>query len=189
MAEANDMPLRSLRSDPFLLLQQIERRSSMHTSAQGAGAQESSDWVGIGCLLGSERYLIERSQVREVLMMPAMLTRVPRSKEWVAGLANLRGQLLPIIDLRQFLGAGTSQGLNSARVLVAENDEFLVGIIVDEVFGFRRFSETEFGAAIPETELRCERYLDGACTRGADVWPVFNMSKLLGAREFQQAAI
>jgi twitching motility protein PilI len=189
MAEANDMPLRSLRSDPFLLLQQIERRSSMHTSAQGAGAQESSDWVGIGCLLGSERYLIERSQVREVLMMPAMLTRVPRSKEWVAGLANLRGQLLPIIDLRQFLGAGTSQGLNSARVLVAENDEFLVGIIVDEVFGFRRFSKTEFAAEAPETELRCERYLEGACIRGADVWPVIDMGKLLGAQEFQQAAI
>jgi twitching motility protein PilI len=189
VADINNTPLRELRADPFLLLQQMERRSRLNMAAQGAVAQETSDWVGVGCLLGSERYLIERTQVREVMMMPSMVTRVPRCKEWVVGLANLRGQLLPIIDLRQFLGAGSSQGLSTARVLVAENEEFLVGIIVDEVFGFRRFSKTEFSAEAPETELRCERYLEGACIRGADVWPVIDMGKLLGAQEFQQAAI
>lgn len=189
MADIKTLPLRELRNDPFLLLQQMEQRSRLNMSAQGAVVEGSADWVGIGCLLGTERYLIERSQVREVLMMPTMLTRVPRCKEWVAGLANLRGQLLPVIDLRLFLGAGSSQGLNSARVLVAENEDIMAGIIVDEVYGFRRFSNNEFAPQAPETELRCERYLDGACTRGADVWPILNMSKLLGASEFQQAAV
>ncbi|MGI9290771.1 MAG: chemotaxis protein CheW [Gammaproteobacteria bacterium] len=188
MADVNTTPLRDLQNDPFGLLQQMELRSRHQLSSAGVVLQDKADWVGIGCLLGNERYLIERSQVREVLMMPSMLTRVPRCKEWVAGLANLRGQLLPIIDLRQFLGAGTSKGKNAARVLVAENEEILVGIIVDEVFGFRRFSNDEFSPEAPETDIRCERYLDGACTRGADVWPVFNMSKLLGAGEFRQAA-
>ena len=63
-----------------------------------------------------------------------------------------------------------------------------LGIIVDEVFGFRRFLSSEFSDEIPETEMRCERYLDGACVRGDDVWPVFSLEKLIAAGEFQKAA-
>jgi twitching motility protein PilI len=189
MASANDMRLRDLREDPFELLQEMERRSRLNAGASGAaGAVDPSEWVGVGCLLADERLLIERNQVREVMMMPSMVTRVPGSKEWVAGLANLRGQLLPIIDLRQFLGAGSSRGVRAARVLVAESNDLLVGIIVDEVFGFRRFSNSEFTTEIPQTGLRCERYLDGACIRETEVWPVLNISKLLDAKEFLQAA-
>jgi twitching motility protein PilI len=188
MASAKDIPLRDLKEDPFELLQELERRSQLNAAAAGAPAADPSEWVGVGCLLADERFLIERNQVREVMMMPSMVTRVPGSKEWVAGLANLRGQLLPIIDLRQFLGAGSSRGALAARVLVTESKGLLVGIIVDEVFGFRRFSDSEFAAEIPQTGLRCERYLDGACTRGTDVWPVLNLNKLMHAKEFLQAA-
>ena len=82
------------------------------------------------------------------MMLPQFVTPVPGAKDWVAGLANLRGQLLPIVDLRQFLGAGSSRNSRTARVLVAESDELLVGIVVDEVFGFRRFNETEFSEEV-----------------------------------------
>ena len=188
MDSANNIPLRDLKTDPFELLKQMERRSRLNAGSSDAATSDSSEWVGVGCLLADERFLIERNQVREVMMMPSMVTRVPGAKDWIAGLANLRGQLLPIIDLRQFLGAGSSRAVRTARVLVAESDELLVGIIVDEVFGFRRFSSSEFASDIPETGLRCERYLDGACTRGTDVWPVLNISKLMDSKEFLQAA-
>jgi twitching motility protein PilI len=188
MTDVHDKQLSALKDEPFELLREMERRSRENlTAASGAGG-ESSEWVGIGCLLGDERFLVARAQIREVMMLPPKMTPVPGSKDWVAGLANLRGQLLPIIDLRQFLGAGSSRGVRTARVLVAESAELLVGIIVDEVYGFRRFNESEFTKEVPETELRCERYLDGACIRGTDVWAVFSVSKLLGTTEFQQAA-
>lgn len=187
-ASAHNAALRELADKPFDLLVEMERRSRLNLAAAAGLSPEAREWVGIGCLLGDERYLVERGQVREVMMMPPAITRVPGSKEWVAGLANLRGQLLPIVDLRQFLGAGSSRGLRTARVLVAEYAELLVGIIVDEVYGFRRFNDSEYSREIPETRLRCERYLDGACIRGADVWPVISMQKLLAAEEFQQAA-
>jgi twitching motility protein PilI len=122
------------------------------------------------------------------MILPAELTRVPGAKDWVAGLANLRGHLLTVIDLRMFLGAGTSKGIRTGRVLVLDSPEMPVGIIVDEVFGFRRFNDSEFTETIQETELRCERYMAGACIRGADAWPIFSLKKLLDASEFQQAA-
>ena len=188
MSEPGHQNLRDLREDPFELLQQIEQRSRLGVARAQGGASEANEWVGIGCLLGSERFLIRRGQVREVMMMPPAVTSVPGSKEWVAGLANLRGQLLPVIDLRTFLGAGSSRTARSARVLVAESSELLVGIVVDEVYGFRRFSDSEFTDELPQTEVRCERFLDGACVRGADVWAVFNIDKLLGAPEFKQTS-
>lgn len=180
--------LRELRDRPFELLRELERRSRLAVSGIVAADGDAEEWVGIGCLLGEERFLVSRDQVREVMMMPATVTRVPGSKDWVAGLANLRGQLLPVFDLRTFLGAGSSRGVRTARVLVANLNEMPVGIIVDEVFGFRRFLRAEFTSVVPETELRCERFLDGACVRGDDTWPVFSLDKLIAAAEFQKAA-
>ena len=181
-------PLREYRDEPFALLREMERRSRAALAGGASLDMESQEWVGIGCRLGADRMLVARNEVREVMMMPATLTRVPGAKTWIAGLANLRGQLLPVIDLRTFLGAGSSKGVRSARVLVADSTEMPVGIIVDEVFGFRRFIESEFSEDIPATELRCERYLAGACIRGDDTWPVLSLNKLLEAREFQNAA-
>lgn len=187
MAEEQSGALRELRNDPYELLRQMESRSRHGKAGAGDGA-ESTEWVGIGFLLGNERFLVQRGQVREVMMLPSLTTSVPGSKEWIAGLANLRGQLLPLIDLRKFLGAGSTKATRTARVLVAQNEELLVGILVDEVYGFRRFSHAEFSSDLPELKLRCDRYLDGACVRGADTWGVFSMEKLLAASEFQQAA-
>ena len=188
MSEGHQGALRDLRDQPFELLRELERRSRLAASGMAAVDGDAEEWVGIGCLLGSERYLVSRDQVREVMMMPSTVTRVPGTRDWVAGLANLRGQLLPVFDLRTFLGAGSSRSARTARVLVANFNDTLVGIIVDEVFGFRRFLRSEFSDEVPETEMRCERFLDGACVRGDDVWPVFSLEKLVAAADFQKAA-
>ena len=188
MSEQTQSGLAGLRAKPFELLREMERLSSLALGGGISQGADSEEWVGIGFKLANERFLVERDEIREVMILPAELTRVPGAKDWVAGLANLRGHLLTVIDLRMFLGAGTSKGIRTGRVLVLDSPEMPVGIIVDEVFGFRRFNESEFTETIQETELRCERYMAGACIRGTDVWPIFSLKKLLDASEFQQAA-
>jgi len=96
--------------------------------------------------------------------------------------------LMPIIDLRAFLGSGASSATRATRVLVANHREIPAGLLVDEVMGFRRFFESEFSADLPPTLLRCERYLAGAFKRGAEVWPVFSLRSLLESQPFLQAA-
>jgi twitching motility protein PilI len=124
-------------------------------------------------------------------MVPPAITRVPGAKSWVRGLANVRGHLLPISDLREFLG--TNPGNvgpvdRSARILVLSSAELPVGLVVDEVYGFRRFFDHEHAGQSPPTGVHCDRYLRGAFRRGLEVWPVFDMNKLLESREFQSAA-
>jgi twitching motility protein PilI len=188
MSTAPSNALAALKDTPFELLQELERRSKLALAGPADGKGDAQEWVGIGFRLGTDWLLVARHEVREVMIIPAEATRVPGVKPWVVGLANVRGQLLPLVDLKQFLGAGTGGG-HAARVLVLNSREFPLGIIVDEVIGFRRFLVTEYVREFPDTVVRCERYLDGSYNRGEDTWPIFNMAKLLETKEFQQVAV
>jgi twitching motility protein PilI len=180
--------LRSLREKPFELLRELERLARVALSGQGRDAANEREWVGVAFRMSSENFMVAREETREVLGFPAAITRVPGAKPWIRGIANVRGQLLPIVDLRAFLGGGVTTVTRSSRVLVANHREVPAGLLVDEVQGFRRFADNEFGATVPPTIIRCERYLAGAFRRGADSWPVFSLRSLLESTEFVQAA-
>jgi len=180
--------LRSLRERPYELLRELDRRARIAAQGQPESVAAGAEWVGIAFRLGGEAFLMAREETREVMGSPAAMTRVPGARSWVRGLSNLRGQLLPVIDLRAFLGSGSTSITRTTRVLVANHREIPAGLLVDEVMGFRRFYESEFSADLPPTLLRCERYLAGAFKRGAEVWPVFSVRTLLESQPFLQAA-
>lgn len=188
MAGAPVTSLRTLREHPFDLLRELERRSQVARAGAVAEGGEVQEWVGIGFRLGAEQFMVPRDEIREVLMVPSSVTRVPGARPWLRGLANVRGHLLPIVDLRAFLGAGAGGAGRAARVLVLNGTEFPVGVVVDEVYGFRRFLEQEYRREAPETMIRCERYLAGSFERGDERWPVFSMQRLAAAEEFARAA-
>lgn len=180
--------LRSLRDRPFELLKELERRS--RSASQGASAEAPSgrEWVGVAFRMGGETFLVAREETREVLGLPAPITRIPGARSWVRGLANVRGQLLPMLDLRQFLGSGATTPGRNTRVIVVNHREIPAGLIVDEVLGFRRFAESEFDAEGPPTVIRCDPYLAGAFRRGGEVWPVLSLKSLVESQSFLQAA-
>ena len=183
-----DTSLRSLRDRPFELLKELEKRSRTVTTANAPEASAGPEWVGVACRMGGETFLIAREETREVLGYPAVITRIPGAKSWVRGLANVRGSLLPMLDLRQFLGSGTTTAGRNTRVVVVNHREIPAGLVVDEVLGFRRFAESEFNAEAPPTVIRCEAYLAGAFRRGGEVWPVLSLKTLVESQSFLQAA-
>jgi twitching motility protein PilI len=180
--------LRSLRDKPFELLRQLERLARVALTGQGRDAASEREWVGVVFRMSSEGFLVAREETREVLGFPGVITRVPGAKAWIRGLANVRGTLLPVVDLRAFLGGGVTSISRGARVLVANHREVPAGLLVDEVQGFRRFADGEFSTTPPPTIVRCERYLAGAFRRGTESWPVFSLRSLLESAEFLQAA-
>jgi len=97
--------LAALVEQPFELLQELERRSRKAFAGKGSDGM-SEEWVGIGFRIGEEQFVASRDQVREVLMLPDAMTRVPGANRWMLGIANLRGHLLPLIDLKMLLGSG-----------------------------------------------------------------------------------
>jgi twitching motility protein PilI len=183
-----DTSLRSLRDRPFELLKELEKRSRTIAPASTPEASAGREWVGVACRMGGETFLIAREETREVLGYPTVITRIPGAKSWVKGLANVRGSLLPMLDLRQFLGSGATNPGRNTRVVVVNHREIPAGLIVDEVLGFRRFAEPEFNAEAPPTVIRCEAYLAGAFRRGGEVWPVLSLKTLVESQSFLQAA-
>ena len=183
-----EVSLRGLRDRPFELLKELEKRSRAVATGSVAESSTGREWVGVAFRMGGETFLVAREETREVLGYPAAVTRIPGAKSWVKGLANIRGQLLPMLDLRQFLGSGATTPQRNTRVVVVNHREIPAGLIVDEVLGFRRFAESEFNAEAPPTVIRCEVYLAGAFRRGGEVWPVLSLKSLAESQSFLQAA-
>ncbi len=179
------IPLHTLKERPFELLREMERRGLQ--AASGSAVAGDEEWVGLAFRLGQENFVASRHDVREVMVYPDACTRIPGSKDWVRGLANVRGQLMPVIDFRAFLGGGTTRAGRDTRLVVVNHRDVPAGLIVDEVFGFRRFPPEQRVAESPETVLRCERYLDGAFRQDMDAWPIFNLTRLVESPQFLQA--
>ena len=183
-----EIELKSLRDRPFELLAELERRGRAVSAQLSQDANTGREWVGVALRMAGDMYLVAREETREVLGVPTGTTRVPGAKPWIKGLANVRGQLLPVIDLRQFLGSGITPITRNTRVVVVNHREIPAGLLVDEVLGFRRFAESEFTGDAPATVARCERYLAGAFRRGQEQWPVLSLRQVLESPAFAEAA-
>ena len=179
--------LAGLVEQPFALLQAMERRSRVAHTGQGSG-DVGTEWVGVAFRIGEEQFVCGRDQVREVLMLPDAITRVPGARRWLLGIANLRGHLLPLVDVKLLLGSGRTSLRRGTRVISVNHREVPAGVVVDEVLGFRRFMEHEHSQEASKTIVRCDNFLEGTYRRGADVWPVFNLFELVESKMFLQAA-
>lgn len=86
----------------------------------------------VGFELGSEKFGVEILSVREIIPVGS-ITRVPNSPDFVEGIINLRGEVIPVIDLRKRVGVEKCEFQKSTRIIVVELEEQQVGFIVDVV--------------------------------------------------------
>jgi len=179
--------LASLVKQPFELLREIERRSAQAQSGDVGGALQA-EWVGVGFRIGEEQFVASREQVREVLMLPDSMSRVPGAKRWLLGIANLRGHLLPLVDVKLMLGSGRTTLRRTTRVISVNHREVPAGLVVDEVLGFRRFMDHEHSDETQETIVRCDRFVAGGYQRSEETWPIFDLFDLVESNLFLQAA-
>lgn len=82
--------------------------------------------------LAGEHFGIDILSVQEISPM-TRITRVPNAPDYVKGVINLRGKVIPIVDLRQKLELETAEPTNLSRVIVLYIDYKIIGIIVDKM--------------------------------------------------------
>ncbi|HWP95105.1 MAG TPA: chemotaxis protein CheW [Gammaproteobacteria bacterium] len=180
--------LAELRDRPFELLLEIERRSRLAAAGLTHEAAIHAEWIGVGFRMGDELLVAAREEVKEILTYPEAITRIPGAKGWLRGLANVRGQLLPVTDLAAFFGGPETVPGRATRVLVVNHAEIPAGLIVDEVRGFRRFTDEERVEAGPTSGSTIGPYLGGAFRRGDETWKILNLRQLVESQLFLQAA-
>jgi len=177
---------------PFALLTEYERRSLEHV----AGLPEQLDapglWRGVGYRVGTRRLASGFDEVREILPLPP-ITQVPGAQSWMLGVANVRGNLLPIVDLKQFLQGERTVLHESQRVLLVRQPGGDVAVLIDELFGQRSFNEHQKVAEAQAAEEslyqgRYAHFVDRAYRVDEQPWGIFSLDRLARTPEFRQAA-
>ncbi len=182
-------PLRSVRllRSPFLILADYEQRSLAHV----AGLPEQLDapglWRGVAYRVGRHRLASGFDEVVEILSLPA-LTHVPGAQPWLLGIANIRGNLLPVVDLKQFLEGERTVLHERQRVLVVRQPGGNVAVTIDELYGQRSFVEAQAIDAGGWVEGRYAHFIDRVYRLNGQDWGVFSLDRLSRTPEFRQAA-
>lgn len=175
------------RTDPFALLSEIEQCA--HANAHGLPKRSESKtfWSGIVFRIGNQELAAPLSEISEILAYP-QVSRVPGAKSWVKGIANFRGNLLPIMDLRIFIEDTPVTRDRRNRVLVIHYKEILAGLLVDEVIGLRNFLQEEVSPIPKSIEPGLAAYLQGGFERNGLFTPVFGFFLLAESEPFLQVA-
>lgn len=84
--------------------------------------------------IGAGRYAVGLSGIAEVVTAPGT-TRVPGLPRWLTGVANWRGRVLPVLDLRPLLGEEQNPLPSSSRLVILSADQVEAGLLVDSVLG------------------------------------------------------
>lgn len=172
---------------PILLLHELSQRSRRQAHSLPQQIEAKATWEGVGFRLAGFNWVIPLDQVKEILTKVS-ISRIPGAKEWVRGIANVRGTLLPILDLQGFLLGSMSKMTRESRVLVMHHKGIMAGLLVEEVSGMRHFLEEEFSADTTTLEVAFKGMLSGQYRQGGESWGVFNINQLVDMPEFMQVA-
>ncbi|WP_228712012.1 chemotaxis protein CheW [Halarcobacter ebronensis] len=111
--------------------------------------------------LGKMKYAIELPKIREILTYPDNITVLPNTSKWVKGLINLRGEVVPILDIRvRFKTGQVVYNESTAVIAVITEDNRMIGIVVDKVDDVQRIDVStlapvsDMGSAIPSKYLK-----------------------------------
>jgi twitching motility protein PilI len=146
------------------------------------------EWQGLGFQISGVRMVAPLSEISEILT-PPRVTALPRVKDWMLGIANVRGRLIPIIDLHRFMGITATVPRTQWRVLVVEQGETVAGLLVEQSLGMQHFLDDSFEEGQPEGLDAMHAYIQGAYRHGGRVFYVVSLTSLIRDEKFNDVAI
>ena len=171
-AAAQTAPERANQSDGAgrrtrLRQYQVQLLERMQAARNNASARVNQ----LGVQMGSERFLLELTQVGEIVPVPP-ITVVPLTQPWYLGLANVRGNLISVIDLARYqLGTETVIGSDSRLITFANGLGFNCALLVSRVYGLRHAAGMESSG---------QRLLDA----DANEWTPLDLAALVAETRF-----
>jgi purine-binding chemotaxis protein CheW len=132
--------------------------------------------------LGAELYGVDISRVHEIIRMQSV-TRVPRSPEFVEGVINLRGKVIPVVDLRRRFGLTIAEHTRASRVVVVELGDQVVGIVVDGVSEVLRINPATIEPPSPVVAGIDSEYLHGIAKLSDRLIILLDLDRILARDE------
>ena len=132
--------------------------------------------------LGNETYAVDIQQVQEIIRMQH-ITKVPGAPSFVEGVINLRGRVIPVIDLRRRLGLPQGEQTGETRIVVVEVPPHRVGMVVDAVEEVFRIQEEEIEPPSPLVASIEEKYVRGVGKSGDRLIILLRLEEILKREE------
>lgn len=110
----------------------MSNSTAQHRAGRTANTQSSQQLQLVSFTVGQELFAVDILSVQEINRMMA-LTKVPQSPEGVEGIINLRGRIIPVLDLRVQFGISSTENDENTRIVVVEVKGNTIGFIVDSV--------------------------------------------------------
>lgn len=158
------------------------------TRSTGLQSGKGYDWRGVVFEVGDQRLVAPMGEVSEVLNMPEY-TSMPMVEPWLLGLANIRGRLLPLTDLPQFLHLPNRQQKKQRKVLIIDNSTVFSGLVVDKVIGIEQFTRSQYRAETLDSDSPFAPYNHGKFVKDQQDWFVFMPSLLAKDPRYIDAAV
>jgi purine-binding chemotaxis protein CheW len=135
--------------------------------------------------LGAEFYGVEISRVHEIIRLQSV-THVPRAPSFVEGVINLRGKVIPVVDLRRRFGLPSGEHTRASRIVVLEIGDQVVGVIVDGVSEVLRVNTATVEPPSPVVAGIDSEYLQGIAKLPERLVILLDLDRVL-AREERRA--
>lgn len=172
---------------PFALLNEIAQKSRNNANELPQKSEVVTYWRGVGFMLAGQKFVAPMGEVDEILQ-PPRVTKVPGVRNWMLGVSNIRGRLVPILDLAGLLSVPSKTNWKTRRVLVVGQGDHQHGLLVDAVLGMQQFPSHEVSEQI-SIEVNYASYVRGGFERDGVSWPIFSFTDLTQADEFLQVAV
>lgn len=176
-----------LRQDPLALLRKIQQESIQNAPGLPQEVQAATLWSGVAFRLADLQLVTQLDEVLEVLPCPEY-TWVPGTKSWVKGVANVRGNLITIVDLAEYFGKTPVHLDDRARLVVMNIPGLHTGLLVNDVQGLRHFDEENERQKLPDMDDPVMAHMNGAFVRDDVLWGVFDMKSLAESDTFKHVA-
>jgi twitching motility protein PilI len=173
--------------DPVSILKHIEDCCRHSATGLPQKTEARRQWSGVAFRIAYDRMVATMGEVVEILTYPE-LTVIPYTRSWVRGIANIRGRLLPVIDMNGFVHGRLTPIDRRTRVMVAECEGIYSGLIVDEVMGLRHFPEEAIVAEPGGIDKALRSYVHQGFSVDGEHWGIFSFSKLVESPQFLQTA-
>lgn len=132
--------------------------------------------------LAEQTYGIDIASVFEIIRMET-ITKVPRTPDFVEGVINLRGRIIPVIDLCKRFNLVKSEQTGSSRIIIVDVDSNTIGMIVDAVSEVIRVPVESIEPPPPMIHGINAAYLRGIAILDAKLIILLNLEKILYEHE------
>jgi len=131
----------------------------------------------VGFVIGEEEYAVPILTIQEIIR-PISWTRVPQTPPYVLGVFNLRGSVIPLIDLRLKFGLSSKKHNEDTRFIVIKEEDDVAGFVIDRLTMAIRIKKDDIGPA-PETLAGDKSIIDGVGKQADKIITILKVNKLL----------